>query len=148
MPLLHDDDARAAIRARVAALRPDMTPRWGRMSVDQMLWHVNYGLDGALGRATAKPVKLPLPLPRAIVRALVLFAPWPKGAPTMPELIARERYDFDAERARCLALVDEVGRAPIDAPWPVHPAFGPMSGRAWSRLQAKHLDHHLTQFGA
>jgi hypothetical protein len=23
-----------------------------------------------------------------------------------------------------------------------------LSGREWSRLQAKHFDHHLTQFGA
>jgi hypothetical protein len=25
--------------------------------------------------------------------------------------------------------------------------FGRLSGREWSRLQARHLDHHLKQFG-
>ena len=32
--------------------------------------------------------------------------------------------------------------------WPEHAAFGSMSGRDWSRLMAKHFDHHLRQFSA
>ncbi len=116
------------------------------MSVDQMLWHVNFALDMALGRTTPAPAKPPLPGP--VMRFLVLTLPWPKGAPTLPEAVAERRYDFDAERARCLTLIDQVSAADLGARWPEHPNFGAMTGRHWSALQAKHLDHHLKQFGA
>ena len=29
-----------------------------------------------------------------------------------------------------------------------HPFFGPLTSAEWDRLQWKHLDHHLRQFGA
>jgi hypothetical protein len=35
----------------------------------------------------------------------------------------------------------------LDAEWPTHPMLGRMSGSEVSRLHAKHLHHHLTQFG-
>ena len=38
--------------AAVEALRPDAARRWGKMSVSQMLWHVNEAMEGALGRMT------------------------------------------------------------------------------------------------
>jgi hypothetical protein len=66
----------------------------------------------------------------------------------MPELVAKERYDFEAERARCLELLDAVGTTPLDGAWPEHPGLGRMRGRQWSALMAKHVDHHLSQFGA
>jgi hypothetical protein len=31
---------------------------------------------------------------------------------------------------------------------PEHPFFGPLTATEWDRLQWKHLDHHLRQFGA
>jgi len=42
--LLHDPAVRDAIRARVEALRPDAPRKFGKMSIDQMLWHVNQAL--------------------------------------------------------------------------------------------------------
>lgn len=146
MPTVHDPSTRESLRARLASLRPDTRPRWGRMSVDQMLWHVNQGLVVALGRAPSPTMKAPLPKP--VMRFLVLALPWPKGAPTAPQWVAKDQYDFEAERARCLSMIDELSAIPIDGPWPVHPSFGAMRGRHWSALEAKHLDHHLTQFGA
>jgi DinB superfamily len=146
MQTLHDASIRERLRQRVESLRPDREARWGKMSVDQMLWHVNGGLDMALGRMRCAPMKAPLPRP--LMRFLVLAVPWPKGAPTLPELQAKERYDFDAEHARCLTLLGALADEPIDGVWPDHPGMGPMSGRQWSALMAKHVDYHLTQFGA
>lgn len=31
---------------------------------------------------------------------------------------------------------------------PEHPAFGPLSGKAWGFLVSRHIEHHLRQFGA
>ncbi|SRR6266481_1177519 len=45
------------------------------------------------------------PLPWSIMKLWVLNLPWPKGAPTVPVLEARQQYDFAEERTRCLELV-------------------------------------------
>ncbi len=145
MPFLHDPAVRASIESRLKQLRPDSRPAWGKMSADQVLWHLNQGLGTALGHITPPVDKAPLPRP--VIRWIVLNLPWPKNAPTNPSFIARGPYDFEAERARCLALVAECAARPIDQAQPIHPMFGAMTGRDQSRLQAKHLDYHLKQFG-
>ena len=146
MPLLHDAATRDTIKSRVAALRPDSARRWGRMTVDQMLWHVNCGIENALGRYHVKEIRLPLP--RLLVKFLVLNFPWRRGkTPTAREFLAKAHYDFAAEQARLLRLIDEVTARPLDAAWPDSSFMGPMTGKDWSRMGAKHLDHHLSQFG-
>jgi hypothetical protein len=69
------------------------------------------------------------------------------GAPTSAPYKARGTHDFEAERARCLRLVDEFAAKPLDDQWVDSPALGHMTGRDHTRMQAKHLNHHLTQFG-
>ena len=145
MAHLHDTTVRTTLEARLRALRADMTPRWGKMSVDQMLWHVNQAMATSLGRVEAPPDKAPLPRP--VMKFLVLNLPWVKNAPTNTSFVARARHDFEAERARCLELIKAVGDRPVAGVWQRHPMFGSMTGREVSRLQAKHLDHHFKQFG-
>ena len=147
MPKLHDSEYRESIKARVKAVRPDAPRKWGSMSVDQMMWHLGSTLEMCLGRLTSDE-KPPFPLPKTLFRLIVLDMPWPKGAPTLPQTKASGQYDLEAERARCLRLIDEFTTRPLDGPWPVHPILGTMSGNQYSRLQAKHINHHLTQFGA
>ena len=146
MPRLHDSATRSAIKSRLQTLKPDARGRWGKMTVDQMMWHVNTGLEIALGRVKAAPAKAPLPRP--ILRFAVLNLPWPKGrAQTFPEMVATGTYDFEAERKRCARLLDEFAAKELAGPWPDSPFLGPMSGGDHTRLQAKHVDHHLRQFG-
>lgn len=146
MPILHEQLVRDALKRRVTTLRPDAERRWGRMTVDQMLWHLNCGLENSLGRYDVKDQKMPLPY--VVLKFVVFNLPWRKGkTPTAPEFVARDRHDFAAEQARLLRLIDEVTAKPIDAEWPKSSFMGPMTGREWSRLGAKHLDYHLSQFG-
>jgi hypothetical protein len=146
--LLHDPAVRQSLRTRVQGLRPDAIRKWGKMTVDQMLWHVNQALGQAVGQVPADPVKAPLPKP--ILKFMVLNLPWVKGAPTAPEFVAdMQRCEFEAERDRCLKLIDAFAAKRIDEDgWPIASTLGSMSGRDWSRLEAKHLDHHLKQFSA
>lgn len=144
--LLHDAAVRERTRRRLQSLTPDSKRQWGRMSIDQMLWHCNEALEASLGRRALAP--LTIPLPKALLKFFIISMPWPKGAKTHPDWIAGDRYDFAAERARCLRLVDEFAAKPVSDAWPPSAAAGPMSGTEWSRLQAKHLDHHLRQFSA
>jgi hypothetical protein len=146
VPILHDPAVRSSIEARLATLTPDSVPRWGTMSVDQMLWHVSQAMASAVGRVAAVPDRAPLPRP--VMKFLVLRMPWPKGAPTNGAFKATGRHDFVAERARCLELIRELTAMPLDGAASPHPMFGRMSCNDVSRLHAKHLDHHLRQFGA
>jgi len=117
------------------------------MTVDQMLWHVNAALCAALGQSKHEAVKPP-PIPKPLFRFMVVNLPWPKGAPTHPDFVAGQRYDFEAEKARCLELIDTFAKRSVDSPWPDSPIFGPVTGSFMTRVQAKHIDHHLKQFGA
>lgn len=145
MPLLHDDQTRSRIEQRLLALTPDTRPHWGKMSVDQMLWHVNQAMALSLGEVQVGPGGPTMPA--ALMKFMVIKMPWPKSAPTHPDFVARQQYDFTTERDRALRLISDVTTKPIDDPWPIHPAFGRMTGREVSTLTHKHLNHHLTQFG-
>lgn len=145
MTVIHDPAVRASIEARLSRLRADSTPVWGRMTADQMLWHVNQALATSLGRLTPPPNRMPLP--RALVRFFGLTMPWPRNSPTNATWVARRHYDFDAELQHCRALIAEIVSRPITDTPGTHPLFGQMSGTEQSRLHAKHLDHHLRQFG-
>jgi hypothetical protein len=144
--LMHDPGRGDEIRRRVEALTPEKTPRWGKMSVDQMLHHVNVVLAESLGEHRAdRSIR---GLPRPLVRWAILNLPWGKGAPTRPDMLIPQgsRYDFTSEKQRCLAMIDRFLAQPMDSPWPAAANFD-MTGRHWSQLQYKHLHHHLTQFG-
>lgn len=148
MAELHDPQYKADILRRVKSLRPHSERRWGKMSVAQMLWHVNEAMEGALGRIQLEAMKLPIPLPRPIVKFLVLNFPWGKGAPTLRRWVPQhDNYDFATERDRCCRLVEELTAKSTADRWPDSPTLGRMRGSEVSRLQAKHLNHHLTQFG-
>jgi len=116
------------------------------MSADQMLWHVNQFMAGALGEGALPIVKSKMPA--FVMRFFLIYMPWPKSAPTNRGAVASGEYDFEAERAKLRALIARFVKKPLDDQWPDDPSFGPATGRFSSRLQAKHLDHHFRQFGA
>jgi hypothetical protein len=146
MRMLHDPIVRREMEARLAALQPDASRRWGSMTPDQMLWHLNQFLSFALGEGMYPRQKLPMPMP--VMRFFLLYMPWPKGAPTHPAAKASASHDFEAERRRCVALIDRFVSRPLEGPWPEDAAWGTVSGTFASRLQARHFNHHLAQFGA
>jgi hypothetical protein len=117
------------------------------MTADQMMWHLAQSVKWYFGDLDVSGVKLPFPMPKAVVRFIVLDLPWPKGSPTVDSMKAAAQYDLEAERARCLALIDEFAARPIEGEWLTHPLMGKMTGEQFSRLQAKHFNHHLQQFG-
>jgi len=144
---MHDPGMADALRRRVASLTPDSRRVWGRMTIDQMLRHVNLVLAESVGEHTAeRSIK---GLPEWLIRFAIIYLPWGRGAPTRPDMRipGSERFDFAQEKQRCLDLIDRVMARPYDGPWPRAANFA-MNGRHWSALNYKHLDHHLRQFGA
>jgi len=119
------------------------------MTSPQMVCHLNRSLKMALGDL-AIPVRKTF-LGNRVVRHLVIHRlPFPKGAPTSPMLQtpAEEAAGrFEADRAEMRELVARFGRCVPEGIWAPHPAFGDLSGRDWGVLVARHMDHHLRQFG-
>lgn len=144
--ILHDPNARGELTRRVNALTPQSQRRWGRMSVDQMLWHVNGMLRIAIGELAFVPQETLLR--RTVIRFAAFNLPWPKGrAPTAQEVTASGSYDFAQEQMLLCELLERFAARDLHTSWPRHPAFGGMSGENWSSLQHKHVDYHLQQFG-
>ena len=143
--MLHDPAVRDSIRLRLRRLSADARRRWGKMSVDQMVWHLSQVLKTSLGELPVVVRKPPLPAP--IVKFMLFNLPWPHGAPTAPEYQTVDSMAFEAQRTQCLDLIERFTGRNVDEPqWPFW-VFGPITGREWSRFHERHLDHHLKQFG-
>jgi hypothetical protein len=140
-------ETRREIQERIGRLRRDRAPLWGRMSAPQMVAHCADSIRMGLGQLPTKSKKLPLRYP-PLKQLFVYWLPFPKGAPTAPELIARKPADWEKETDDLGKLVEAVGERNVQGVWPEHPAFGRLNGRAWCILGYRHLDHHLRQFGA
>ncbi len=149
MKSMWDEGGPREMRDRVARLTPERASGWGKMSAPQMVCHLADSLKMALGELQVASKNLPIRYP-PLKQLIVYVAPFPKNAPTAPELLARPPRDWPAEIAELQALVDRFAARGRDAhaPWPDHPAFGTMSHRAWGVLTYRHMDHHLRQFGA
>ena len=103
--LLHDVGVGDSVKQRVERLTPEMKPTWGKMSVDQMLHHINLSLAESLGEHKAeRSIRV---LPKTWIRWMILNGPWGKGAPTRPDMYIAEgtRYDFAQEKAKTLAML-------------------------------------------
>lgn len=139
---------RLTLARRLDALALETAPRWGRMDCPQMLAHLTDGVRMALGELPVSgrgPGALRL---RPVRHALIYWLPWPKGAPTAPELIARRATDCQEELADLKHLLERLAALEGAREWPEHPAFGRLNSRDWGALVHRHVDHHLRQFGA
>jgi hypothetical protein len=146
MKSLWDADARRELHHRLKQLDGDCRRRRGRMTCEQMLAHVTDGLRMATGELPVKPK--PGPLKRWPLKQLVIYwLPWPKGAPTAPELLAREPEELEREKAALSALIERAAEQRAKTGGVEHPAFGRLSEKDWGALMYRHIDHHLKQFG-
>lgn len=137
------------LEARVAALTPASVPQWGRMTVDQMLAHVNVPYDMAYTDRYPKAGALKRLLLNLFVKQGVVGPkPYKRNTPTAPEFRISGRKEFEAERGKLITYLRRVQRDGEAAfAGRESPSFGPLTATEWNGLLYKHLDHHLTQFG-
>jgi hypothetical protein len=139
---------RAAIRERIGSVTSASVPRWGRMDAKAMLAHLRLSALMALGELAvackSKRIFQVFPIKHLILHVV----PFPKGAPTAPELLVSDTEPADAIRDELVSLVERIGNGPREGDGPVHPLFGRLSYQEWGVATYKHTDHHLRQFGA
>jgi len=147
VPSLWEEAPRRELLDRLARLGAEARPGWGRMNAPQMITHVNDQFRMALGDLPTVPKRTPFRYP--VVNSLVAYVlPWPKGAPTAPELLMRiDQSTWSTEVATFRDLLQRFAALPPETAWPVHPAFGKLSRKAWGKLGYRHTDHHFRQFG-
>jgi hypothetical protein len=138
---------------RINRLHADAKPLWGKMNAGQMLAHVSKPYEMVCDPDYARTHKRP-PAPMRFLLKLFLKPivvgekPYAKNTRTAPEFVVDDERDFEAERTRLIAYIYQVqawGTKHFDGK--DNHSFGVMSAGEWNNLFAKHLDHHLQQFG-
>lgn len=134
---------------RLRSLEPATHPRWGRMSVGQMLAHCCVPYEMVYEEKHARPGAVARFLLRLFVkRGVVGEKRYRRNTPTAPAFRITDERDFHRERDRLIGYLERTaelggdhfhGRESL--------SFGPLTRTEWSNLFYKHLDHHLTQFG-
>jgi hypothetical protein len=149
MNSLFDPEHREEILRRIATLRPDSQRAWGKMEVAQMLAHCARAAEAAAGEHPSKQKwigKLLAPFMRSRILG---DAPYARNLPTGPSFVVSDPRDFEREKAHLFAAIQRFcDGGPAKASQSVHGFLGHLDGETWGRLQYKHLDHHLHQFGA
>lgn len=138
---------RQALLARFDSLTPAHQPRWGKMSVAQMLRHCTLPILSCMGEFPVKPKITPFRI-WPMQWLIIYVMPWPQGAPTAPEFVISDEGDFAERRAALKAAIEKLAAGGESQPLQPHAAFGKLSGKDWGALTHRHLDHHLRQFGA
>ena len=145
--LLHTPGSSEAVLRRFERLTPGTPARWGRMDAPRMQAHVADQLRLALGELdVGRPTRVD-PVTRALRRPIIDFLPWPRGVRGPLDARGTPPEEWSVDRTRLAELMQRFTARPLDSPWARHPMFGALTGRDWSRLAWRHLDHHLTQFG-
>ncbi len=134
--------------ARLARLQPESAAHWGKMQVGQMLAHCRQPLLVATGELPLKRGLIGILFGKLAKRKLLAPEPFGRGMPTAPAFRMRTPREFASEHAQLCSLLARFGeRGPAVLSTQPHPFFGPLTATEWDRLQWKHLDHHLRQFG-
>jgi hypothetical protein len=134
---------------RINSLSPSAPALWGKMNAAQMLAHCQVFVEIPLGDLSAKRSFMGLVFGKIAKKQVLNDEPLPQKLPTSKEARINENRDFDEEKAKLINLVKRFQQAgPGTLMKNPHPFFGKLTPAEWDKLNAKHLDHHLRQFGA
>ena len=134
---------------RINQLRPDTQPQWGKMSVAQMLAHCNVTYEMMYEDKHKKPGMILKWVLKSFVKPKVVNEEmYPKNNRTAPQFIISDERDFEKEKSRLIAYIrktQQLGAAHFEGR--ESHSFGALTSTEWNNMCAKHLEHHLGQFG-
>ncbi len=150
MKSLFETETYNEIINRINNLTETSEAQWGKMNVGQMLKHCQVPFNIANG--TVKP-EAKIGFMKKFVFSLMKpmmynDKPWKKNLPTGKEFVVNEKMDFETEKGKLLNLVSDFHKRKNQKEWEPHPIFGKFTAEQNGKMGYKHLDHHLTQFGA
>lgn len=149
LPNVFTQEVADRLIARINNLSSEAQPKWGKMSVDQMLAHCNVTYEMAFEDKHQRPggfVRFMLKL--FVKNSVVNDKPYKKNGRTAPVFIISDKRNFEAEKQRLIGYIRktvESGEAYFKGKESL--SFGVLSVVEWNNLFYKHLDHHFNQFG-
>ncbi len=146
MKSVFDPEVRKEVLQRAKALKPYSVRGWGKMSVEQMLWHLSAQLRMGLGDLKVKPWFNKL-ISRITVFTFGMTIPWPRGLLTAKEMKNSDTASFEVELDNFLITLDRFTEKGESFKFSPHAIFGHMSRMEWGKVAYKHIDHHFRQFG-
>ncbi|MBL7910600.1 MAG: DUF1569 domain-containing protein [Bacteroidia bacterium] len=134
---------------RINKLTPQSQAQWGKMNVGQMLTHAQKPFEIASGKLVPKVNALiKLLFGKSAKRSIVNDPQFKKNIPTFAEAKITDERVFETEKQKLLESLEYFhNKGPEGITKAPHPFFGAMTIEEWDKLQSKHLDHHLRQFG-
>ncbi len=149
MQNIFDAKDRESILQRLERLPSGATRQWGKMDAAQMLTHCAVGLEMGVGDRPMKQKLIGKILAPFFRSAILGDKPFGRNSPTDPAFVITDQRNFEAEKTRVVDLINRFcERGPDHAAQQTHAFLGRLTGAEWGRMQYKHLDHHLRQFGA
>ncbi|MDI9338388.1 MAG: DUF1569 domain-containing protein [Alphaproteobacteria bacterium] len=148
-PLIYEKSTTSELLNRLNNLTPQHQRLWGKMSVSQMLAHLNVPYLIIKGDIQPKiPFLVKLLFSKSIKKKVVEEKDYEHNLRTGPDFIIKDDKNFELEKKKLEDLIKEVHLYPSDYfEGKVHPLFGKMTANEWSVMFYKHLDHHFRQFG-
>lgn len=138
------------IITRINTLTPQTQALWGKMNVAQMLAHCNVTYEMLYEDKHPAPKGfLKIILKLIVKKAVVGEGPYKKNLRTAPAFLMVDEKVFESEKERLIAFIRRVqkeGAAAFEGRNSL--SFGKLTSAEWNNMFWKHLDHHLSQFGA
>jgi len=142
-----NSEVRAGFAERAKKLSAETKPKWGKFHAAGMMAHLNDSYRMCLGELVIPSRNLPLRY-TPIKQLIIYVLPFPKGAPTAPQLLTRcDSAQLADEQTAMTAMFTKLGAVKRGDPLQDHPAFGALSYETYGALMAKHTEHHFRQFG-
>lgn len=135
---------------RINKLIEDTHGLWGKMTVDMMLAHCCISYEMVYEpEKHKKPGSIAKFILKNFVKPKVVSEKaYSRDSPTAPQFIINERKDFDDEKKRLIGFIQktqQLGASAFDGKESF--SFGKLNSQEWNNMFAKHLNHHLSQFG-
>jgi hypothetical protein len=150
MENIFSKDASDKLIQRINELSAASQPLWGKMSVDQMLAHCNVTYEMTFENKHPKATGLKKFLLKLFVKNMVVSEkPYAKNSRTAPEFLIADNKNYDLEKQRLIDFINKtqsLGNTYFEGR--ESNSFGHLSAVEWNNMFYKHLDHHLSQFGA
>ncbi len=149
IPNIFSSEVTEQFISRIQKIQDTTNPQWGKMNAAQMIAHCCVTYELVYENIHPKPGLLMQLLLKTIVKKTVTgTVPYKKNLKTSPAFLKTGEYNLAAEKTRLinyLRRTQELGESYFDGK--ESHSFGKLNSNEWNNMFAKHLDHHLTQFG-
>ncbi len=150
LPNIFSKEVSDNIIQRINNLTPTTQAKWGKMSVAQMLAHCNVTYEMTYENIHSKPNGFMKFILKNLIKSKVVSeVPYKQNNKTAPQFIIKDSKDFQIEKNRLINYItktQQLGENYFDNK-DSH-SFGKLGQMEWNNMFYKHLNHHLTQFGA